>query len=336
VFCEVWLGRTARFKLWRSTDARRWLWAQTKEKRKVGRPIAWVGDPNSPDLTPQVRSPCCSVTLGSQLMRCMRVTRRCVCMQERRRIKRRIANRESARRVRARRQDMLEEMIEKVCTARCLGTQLLPVLCLLRGLAVCPAPGCNVGALAVSGWAARVLGCWQAKDMEAANLEMQRHARECDEQCCALEAQAAEFHDRWRATAADNARLQAELDRLREMIAVSAPAPLLGPNCQQRGRSVGVSRSLLPSSLLALMLAYLLVRCGSTFAAALGSTSAEGHQQSGCAVRPDAVHCELEHCCANCAEPPGAARRESGSGGARACLGCTRAELSAAGHSAAS
>ncbi len=57
----------------------------TKEKRKVGRPIAYCGDPNSPDLTPA----------------------------ERRRIKRRIANRESARRVRARRQDMIEEMAIK-------------------------------------------------------------------------------------------------------------------------------------------------------------------------------------------------------------------------------
>ena len=56
-----------------------------KEKRKVGRPIAYCGDPNSPDLTPA----------------------------ERRRIKRRIANRESARRVRARRQDTIEEMAIK-------------------------------------------------------------------------------------------------------------------------------------------------------------------------------------------------------------------------------
>ena len=51
----------------------------------MGRPIAYCGDPNSPDLTPA----------------------------ERRRIKRRIANRESARRVRARRQDMIEEMAIK-------------------------------------------------------------------------------------------------------------------------------------------------------------------------------------------------------------------------------
>ena len=51
----------------------------------MGRPIAYCGDPNSPDLTPA----------------------------ERRRIKRRIANRESARRVRARRQDTIEEMAIK-------------------------------------------------------------------------------------------------------------------------------------------------------------------------------------------------------------------------------
>ncbi|BDA42175.1 probable Ocs element-binding factor 1 at C-terminar half [Coccomyxa sp. Obi] len=56
-----------------------------REKRKVGRPIAYCGDPDSPDLTPA----------------------------ERRRIKRRIANRESARRVRARRQDLIEEMAIK-------------------------------------------------------------------------------------------------------------------------------------------------------------------------------------------------------------------------------
>ena len=55
-------------------------------KRKVGRPIIYIGDPDAPDLTPA----------------------------ERRRIRRRIANRESARRVRARRQDLLEEMAIKV------------------------------------------------------------------------------------------------------------------------------------------------------------------------------------------------------------------------------
>jgi hypothetical protein len=71
--------------------------AQPKEKRKVGRPIAYCGDINSPDLTPS----------------------------ERRRILRRIANRELARRVRARRLDLLDDMAQKVCPLRmpcaCLG-----------------------------------------------------------------------------------------------------------------------------------------------------------------------------------------------------------------------
>ncbi|KAK9803409.1 hypothetical protein WJX72_008393 [[Myrmecia] bisecta] len=55
---------------------------ELKPKNKVGRPIAYNGDPNSPHLTEH----------------------------EKRRIKRRIANRESARRVRQKRQDVLEEM----------------------------------------------------------------------------------------------------------------------------------------------------------------------------------------------------------------------------------
>lgn len=59
---------------------------QGKEKKKVGRPIAYRGDPNAPELTDQ----------------------------ERRRIKRRIANRESARRVRHKRQEELEDMQIKV------------------------------------------------------------------------------------------------------------------------------------------------------------------------------------------------------------------------------
>lgn len=51
-------------------------------RKKVGRPIAYKGDPNAANLT----------------------------VAERRRIKRRMANRESARRVRARRQESLEEL----------------------------------------------------------------------------------------------------------------------------------------------------------------------------------------------------------------------------------
>ena len=61
----------------------------SKAKRKVGRPIAYCGDPYAPGLLPE----------------------------QRRVILRRIANRESARRVRARRQDELERLTEQVCAA---------------------------------------------------------------------------------------------------------------------------------------------------------------------------------------------------------------------------
>ncbi|KAK9840565.1 hypothetical protein WJX81_001658 [Elliptochloris bilobata] len=57
-----------------------------KEKKKVGRPIAYKGDPDAPGLTEE----------------------------DRRRIKRRIANRESARRVRQKRQEQLDELEIKV------------------------------------------------------------------------------------------------------------------------------------------------------------------------------------------------------------------------------
>ncbi len=53
----------------------------------MGRPIAYKGDPNAPELTEA----------------------------ERRRIKRRIANRESARRVRHKRMELLDELQGKVC-----------------------------------------------------------------------------------------------------------------------------------------------------------------------------------------------------------------------------
>jgi hypothetical protein len=78
-----------------------------KEKRKVGRPIAYCGDPDSPDLTPS----------------------------ERRRIKRRIANRESARRVRARRQEQIEEMAVKVARSA-VRPALLPIYS--AALLLCP------------------------------------------------------------------------------------------------------------------------------------------------------------------------------------------------------
>ena len=57
-----------------------------KPKKKVGRPITYNGDPNAPELTEA----------------------------ERRKVKRRIANRESARRVQQRRKEMIDELQHKV------------------------------------------------------------------------------------------------------------------------------------------------------------------------------------------------------------------------------
>ncbi len=60
----------------------------SKPKKKVGRPITYNGDPNAPELTEA----------------------------ERRKVKRRIANRESARRVQQRRKEMIDELQHKACT----------------------------------------------------------------------------------------------------------------------------------------------------------------------------------------------------------------------------
>lgn len=59
---------------------------QTKNRRRAGRPITYKGDPDAKNLTEG----------------------------ERRKVKRRIANRESARRVRARKAETLEELQIKV------------------------------------------------------------------------------------------------------------------------------------------------------------------------------------------------------------------------------
>ena len=68
------------------SDTLRGLWVQSRGGKKVGRPIAFKGDPDDEGL----------------------------CDDEKRRIKRRIANRESARRVRQKRQDLMEEQQAKV------------------------------------------------------------------------------------------------------------------------------------------------------------------------------------------------------------------------------
>lgn len=63
-----------------------------KPKKKVGRPITYNGDPNAPELTEA----------------------------ERRKVKRRIANRESARRVQQRRKEMIDELQHKVTSVAAL------------------------------------------------------------------------------------------------------------------------------------------------------------------------------------------------------------------------
>lgn len=66
----------------RDDDDENWI----KPKKKVGRPITYNGDPNAPELTEA----------------------------ERRKVKRRIANRESARRVQQRRKEMIDELQHKL------------------------------------------------------------------------------------------------------------------------------------------------------------------------------------------------------------------------------
>lgn len=118
--------------------SQRWCLRQAAPlKRKVGRPIADHRHPDSPSLTPQVWHawhchgtlrglgsdvcPACRCVLHMHPVPVERPSRRWAgaevswqTAQERRRIKRRIANRESARRVRARRQGALEEMLQRV------------------------------------------------------------------------------------------------------------------------------------------------------------------------------------------------------------------------------
>ena len=72
----------------------------SKPKKKVGRPITYNGDPNAPELTDA----------------------------ERRKVKRRIANRESARRVQQRRKEMIDELQHKACPLKC-HLYVLPSLC---------------------------------------------------------------------------------------------------------------------------------------------------------------------------------------------------------------
>lgn len=104
-----------------------WRAAQGETQGRAPDRVGWRPQLARPDAAgaPAARAQHASIPLWRSLGACAALAlarppaqgsavRRVVLAQERRRIKRRIANRESARRVRARRQDMLEEMIEKV------------------------------------------------------------------------------------------------------------------------------------------------------------------------------------------------------------------------------
>lgn len=88
VVCVI-LVISTQITVWLFCEGDKLVCSQEDKKKKVGRPIAYRGDPNAMSLTDT----------------------------ERRRIKRRIANRESARRVRARRQGILEELEVEVSYA---------------------------------------------------------------------------------------------------------------------------------------------------------------------------------------------------------------------------
>ena len=97
----------------RSSERQSHCAQDSKTKRKVGRPITYCGDPFSPHLKPE----------------------------QRRVILRRVANRESARRVRARRQDELERLSQQVSTLQYLSLMMLSNLAAPVGASCASVPG---------------------------------------------------------------------------------------------------------------------------------------------------------------------------------------------------
>ncbi|BDA51577.1 hypothetical protein COCOBI_19-1330 [Coccomyxa sp. Obi] len=175
-------------------------------KRKVGRPIAYCGDPNSPDLT----------------------------SAERRRIMRRIANRESARRVRARRLDLLDDMAKRAkemeeANARGWQTSapgkaqqrsLFWCLCLIRQADAEPdlAPD-----------------HLQAKEMEEANARLLERLASVESKHSAVLSEAQALDSDLRAKSALNEELQAQVRQLRVSLL-------------QKGKNGDVAKTLLRSS----------------------------------------------------------------------------------------
>ena len=192
---------------------------QRKNKKKVGRPIAYKGDPNASNLTEA----------------------------ERRRIKRRIANRESARRVRARRQETLEELQVRVSSQLatwgslpyllelelrywtvhwCMRadhrrimtkpTHVYALLCLLHPLC-CIAYHCPA---------------LQMNHINAHNSEMVKHIADVEGHTALLKGQLQQTEMHWNRAVDDNARLHQQMAMLSAKLKViCAPLPSLYCAC---------------------------------------------------------------------------------------------------------
>lgn len=149
-------------------------------RKKVGRPIAYKGDPNAANLTEA----------------------------ERRRIKRRIANRESARRVRARRQETLEELhirvshsafIHVYTSGRCV-------------ISYCWVVSAHMLCLFIS---SLLDGHLQMDQISVHNGHMVKHIADGEGHTVLLKGQLEECERQWNRALAENARLQQTVSVLR-------------------------------------------------------------------------------------------------------------------------
>ena len=146
----------------------------------MGRPIAYQGDPNAPHLTEQ----------------------------ERRRIKRRIANRESARRVRNKRQEALEGMQSNV-SVHFYDHHLICTPCQSRTKA-------GVWLKALLHLTARL----QIRALQQENTHMAKIARETDAQRSQLVSQMAELQAKLTSITQENQILRQEMQGLQQSLQV--------------------------------------------------------------------------------------------------------------------
>ena len=149
-------------------------------RKKVGRPIAYKGDPNAANLTEA----------------------------ERRRIKRRIANRESARRVRARRQETLEELHIRVSHSALMHTYPSGH-CMIS---YCWVVFAHMLCLFISSTSNSHL---QMDQISVRNGHMVKHIADVEGHTVLIKAQLEECERRWNTALAENACLQQTVSFLR-------------------------------------------------------------------------------------------------------------------------